>query len=51
MAAGDGGPLRELAPYVEAQLARGGAPTAYVCEAHACKEPLTDPAALAALLA
>jgi uncharacterized protein YyaL (SSP411 family) len=50
-AAGDGGPLRGLAPYVEAQTARGGAPTAYVCERFACQEPVTDPEALAALLA
>ncbi|HET9952236.1 MAG TPA: thioredoxin domain-containing protein [Candidatus Eisenbacteria bacterium] len=50
-AAGDGGPLRDLAPYVEGQTARDGAPTAYVCEGFACKEPVTDPAALAALLA
>jgi len=29
---------------------RGGAPTAYVCEQYVCKEPLTAPEKLAALL-
>ena len=49
-AGGDGGPLRDLAPYVAGQIPRDGAPTAYVCENFACKAPVTDPAALAALL-
>jgi len=50
-AVGDGGPLRDLSPYVAAQTARDGAPTAYVCERFACKEPVTDAAALTSLLA
>ncbi len=50
-ASGDAGALGLIAPPVVAQTARGGAPTAYVCERFACKEPLTDPEALARLLA
>jgi uncharacterized protein YyaL (SSP411 family) len=50
-ARGDGGPLATLAPYVSSQVARDGAPTAYVCERFACKEPVVDAGALAALLA
>jgi uncharacterized protein YyaL (SSP411 family) len=49
-ASGDGGPLAALAPYVAGQTARDGAPTAFVCEHFACKEPVTDPDSLAALL-
>jgi len=50
-ATGDGGPLAALAPYVSVQASRDGAPTAFVCEHFACKEPVTDPQALAAILA
>ena len=35
---------------LEGKVARDGAPTAYVCERGACKEPTTDPAALGRLL-
>jgi uncharacterized protein YyaL (SSP411 family) len=50
-AAGDAGTLRDVAPHVSEKIALGGAPTAYVCEHFACQEPLTDPEALARLLA
>ena len=47
---GDGGELRALAPHIATQTARGGAPTAYVCEQFVCQEPVTDPKALLRLL-
>ena len=37
-------PVTALAPFAEAQTARGGAATAYVCRDHACGAPTTDPA-------
>jgi hypothetical protein len=49
-ASGDGGALAALAPAVAAQVGRGGAPTAYVCERFSCQEPVTDAASLARLL-
>ena len=35
--------LGHLAPYVLEQVPQGGAPTAYVCKAFACKRPTHDP--------
>jgi len=35
-------PIAELAPFVEAQKALGGAATAYVCRNYACRQPTTD---------
>ena len=40
----------ELAGLVEGRAARNGAAAAYVCEGFACRAPVTDPAALRALL-
>ena len=42
--------LARLAPPIEAQRPLNDAPAAYVCEAFACAAPVTEPAALAALL-
>ena len=39
-----------LIPYLARQTAVRGVPTAYVCEAYACKLPVTDPGKLAPLL-
>ncbi len=49
-----GEPLKELAalvPLVEGKTARGGKPTAYVCERQVCELPTTDPSRFAAQLA
>ena len=51
---GAGEPLKELAalvPLVEGKTARGGKPTAYVCERQVCELPTTDPSRFAAQLA
>jgi uncharacterized protein len=40
--------LSSIVPFVEGKVARGGSPTAYVCERGACKLPTTDPATFAA---
>ncbi|HYE94602.1 MAG TPA: thioredoxin domain-containing protein [Rubricoccaceae bacterium] len=36
-------PIAALAPFTEAQTARGGQATAYVCQNQACQQPTTDP--------
>ncbi len=41
---GDG--LAAVVPWTAGMVARGGAPTAYVCRDFACDVPITDPAAL-----
>ncbi len=38
--------LSRLSPLMEARDARGGLPTAYVCESYACQAPTSDPAEL-----
>ena len=43
-------PITDLAPFTEAQVAQGGAATAYVCRDHACGVPTTDPAEVRARL-
>ncbi|MEZ4469564.1 MAG: hypothetical protein R3F60_01935 [bacterium] len=44
------GPLAALAPVFAGRTAQGGRPTAYHCRGTACDLPVTEPAALAALL-
>jgi uncharacterized protein YyaL (SSP411 family) len=45
-----GAAIEALAPYVQAQRMQGGEPTAYVCEHHVCRLPVTDVPALEAQL-
>ena len=47
---GDGGAAEELIPLLRGRTARAGRATAYVCERFACREPVTEPGALAAQL-
>ncbi len=47
---GDGGADRSVVPLLEGRTARDGVAAAYVCERFACRAPVTDPDALAALL-
>jgi uncharacterized protein YyaL (SSP411 family) len=35
--------IEKVCPFVEGMGARDGRTTAYICEGHACREPLTDP--------
>ncbi|HET7230101.1 MAG TPA: thioredoxin domain-containing protein [Longimicrobium sp.] len=42
-----GGDAGAIIPLLEGRTAQGGRATAYVCERLACKQPVTDPAALA----
>ena len=39
--------LIEQVPYVEGKIARGGEPTAYVCERFVCQLPTTEPSVFA----
>ncbi|MEA2588371.1 MAG: uncharacterized protein QOH66_1298, partial [Actinomycetota bacterium] len=45
-----GSPPGIRSPLLEGKLARGGVPTAFVCEGYACRAPTTDPKELARLL-
>jgi uncharacterized protein YyaL (SSP411 family) len=49
-AGAEAGRIEALAPFVREQVARDGKATAYVCENHACKAPVTTVAELEALL-
>ncbi|MDH4350769.1 MAG: thioredoxin domain-containing protein [Gemmatimonadota bacterium] len=47
---GNGGRLAELAPFVRDFAAVDGRPTAYLCQAFACEQPVTTPDELRTLL-
>ena len=42
--------LSRWVPWVEGKLMLAGSPTAYVCEAHVCQKPTTDPKEFARLV-
>ena len=44
-------PQASVVPLLEGRFALGGAPTAFVCRHFACRQPVTEPEALAAILA
>jgi uncharacterized protein YyaL (SSP411 family) len=44
-------PASSVVPLLQARFALGGLPTAFVCRGFACRQPVTEPEALAALLA
>ncbi len=44
-------PAASAVPLLQGRFALGGAPTAFVCRSFACRQPVTEPEALAAILA
>ncbi len=44
-------PAASAVPLLQARFALGGLPTAFVCRGFACRQPVTEPEALAAILA
>ena len=44
-------PATSAVPLMQARFALRGQPTAFVCRGFACRQPVTEPEALAALLA
>ena len=44
-------PAASAVPLLQGRFALGGAPTAFVCRNFACRQPVTEPEALAAILA
>jgi hypothetical protein len=43
-------PTTSVVPLMQARFALRGQPTAFVCRGFACRQPVTEPEALAALL-
>ena len=44
-------PAASVVPLLQGRFALRGAPTAFVCRSFACRQPVTEPEALAAILA